>query len=462
MSPAENFLTTVRQSRLVPDEALEAEWVCWQSSALAQDRDPQLGATEMARHLIRRRLLTAWQAEKLLAGKHKGFFLGKYKLLQPLGAGGMSFVYLAENPLLGQQRAIKALPKSKVSDSSYLERFYREARAAAQLNHPHIVRTFDIDQQGDQHFMVMEYVEGEDLANLVKRVGPLDVSVAAEYLRQAALALQHAHQAGLIHRDVKPGNLLLTKQGQIKLLDLGLAKFTSQSSDLTMVHNETMMGTADFLSPEQALNSHLVDLRTDIYSLGGTLYFLLAGHPPFPEGTVAQRLVRHQSVDPPTLISLRPECPLFLSQLCQWMMRKKVEERCADCGAVLTWLDKWRQQPQFHWPADRWPVATESAVPPPPGGDSRQPRVRSTSAAAAKKTPKPTQRRRSDTLGYWLLGGLFVLLIMAILALWLAFLQIRPTAAAWFAPTERFRVEFTGDVQGLAPPPTFPGRFGSS
>ncbi len=420
MSTAVHFIELVRQSQLVAPEELDAAIATFDPNAHKATTRTEATGAEMARHLIRRSLLTAWHAEKLLSGKNKGFFLGKYKLLEPLGAGGMSFVYLAENQLLGQRRAIKVLPKSKVTDSSYLERFYREARAAAQLNHPNIVRTFDIDQQGDQHYMVMEFIDGEDLSSLVKRLGPLPIDDAVHYLRQTAAALQHAHQAGLIHRDVKPGNLILTKQGQVKLLDLGLAKFTGQLSNLTIVHNETLMGTADFLSPEQALNSHLVDQRADIYSLGGTFYYLVVGHPPFPDGTVAQRLVRHQSVEPPTLASLRPDCPIFLSQLCEWMMRKKVEERCRDCGDILEWLDRWQRDPNIALPL-------QQPGSPQPKTLADQENSSSPGVIIAPGNTKPSKpiksqpRRRSNAGGYWLLIGLVVVLVGAIVGLFLAF-----------------------------------------
>ncbi|MBL8890250.1 MAG: serine/threonine protein kinase [Planctomycetaceae bacterium] len=429
MSTAANLIELLKQSQLVEAERLAAAVAAFDPGTAKVKLGAEATASDMARHLIRQQVITTWQAEKLLSGKTKGFFLGKYKLLEPLGAGGMSFVYLAENQLLGQRRAIKVLPKSKVTDSSYLERFYREARAAAQLNHPNIVRTFDIDQQGDQHYMVMEYIEGEDLSSLVKRVGPLPIGDAVNYLRQTAAALQHAHRAGLIHRDVKPGNLLLNKQGQVKLLDLGLAKFTGQASDLTVVHNETLMGTADFLSPEQALNSHLVDLRADIYSLGGTFYFLVAGHPPFPDGTVAQRLVRHQAVDPPTLISLRPECPLFLSQMCEWMMRKKAEERCRDCGEIMDWLDRWQRDASIALP---FPTRNHQSLPTADKSDegSGSGIVIASGDGKAKKlgaptTTKPPARRRSNASGYWLLFALLVFLTAAIVGLVWAFQSIQ-------------------------------------
>lgn len=429
MSTAANLIELVKQSQLVEADKLTAAVAAFDPASAKVKAGTETTAADMARHLIRRQLITTWHAEKLLSGKTKGFFLGKYKLLQPLGAGGMSFVYLAENQLLGQRRAIKVLPRSKVADSSYLERFYREARAAAKLNHPNIVRTFDIDQQGDQHYMVMEYIEGEDLASLVKRIGPLPIGDAVNYLRQAATALQHAHRAGLIHRDVKPGNLLLNKQGQVKLLDLGLAKFTGQDSDLTVVHNETLMGTADFLAPEQALNSHLVDLRADIYSLGATLYFLVAGHPPFPEGTVAQRLVRHQSVDPPTLISLRPDCPPVLSQLCEWMMRKKAEDRCPDCGEVMDWADRWQRDPNVDLFAPsndqtEWPTV-ETTAEDSGGGFVIAPVEGKPKKQVAAAPPKQPARRQSDTGIYWILGGLMVFLLLSIVALIVTFVIIQ-------------------------------------
>ncbi|MDP1560823.1 MAG: protein kinase [Pirellulaceae bacterium] len=427
MSTAANFLELVRQSQLISPEELNAAFAAFEAASAKVKEGADATAADLARHLIRSNLITMWQAEKLLSGKNKGFFLGKYKLLEPLGAGGMSFVYLAENQLLGQRRAIKVLPKSKVTDSSYLERFYREARAAAQLNHPNIVRTFDIDQQGDQHYMVMEFIDGEDLSSLVKRVGPLPINDAVNYLRQSAAALQHAHQAGLIHRDVKPGNLLLNKQGQIKLLDLGLAKFTDQLSNLTVIHNETLMGTADFLSPEQALHSHLVDLRADIYSLGGTFYFFVAGHPPFPDGTVAQRLVRHQSVEPPTLASLRPDCPTFLSQLCEWMMRKKAEDRCRDCGEILDYLEKWQRDPNIALPLlQARPPEMAKSIDVASAANSTV----GVAPVAAKpnkpaKPAKPPTRRPSNSGGYWLLIALIIVLVGAVAGLFFAFRTIQ-------------------------------------
>ncbi len=281
----------------------------------------------LTKHLIASGLITRWHADKLLSGKYKGFFLGKYKLLGHLGTGGMSSVYLAEHTLFNQRRAIKVLPRNKVGDKSYLDRFYREGRAAAALNHPNIVRVYDIDNEADTHYLVMEYVEGRDLYETVKQDGPLSFLDAIKFIMQAAVGLSHAHDVNLVHRDVKPANLLVTKGGNVKLLDLGLALFKEEDHSLTVAHNEKVLGTADYLAPEQAINSHQVDHRADIYALGCTLYYLLTGHPPFPEGTLAQRIAMHQSQSPRSILTSRPDCPPDLQKVCEKMMRKNPAER---------------------------------------------------------------------------------------------------------------------------------------
>ena len=166
----------------------------------------------------------------------------------------MSSVYLAEHVLMQRRVAIKVLPKNRVDDSSYLARFHREAQAAAALDHRNIVRAYDVDNDGNIHYLVMEYVEGRDLQQIVKEDGPLDYAAAAEYIRQAAEGLAHAHQAGLIHRDVKPANLLVDQKNVVKVLDLGLARFTDEDkASLTVAYDENVLGTADYLAPEQAL-----------------------------------------------------------------------------------------------------------------------------------------------------------------------------------------------------------------
>ena len=284
-------------------------------------------------------LLTQWHVEKLLAGKYKGFFLGKYKLLGHIGTGGMSSVYLAEHTRMGDKRAIKVLPKSRVRDATYLARFQLEAKAIASLNHPNIVLAYDIDNEDDVHYIVMEFVDGIDLQLLVKNDGRLDCSTAAEMIAQAARGLEHAHTNGVIHRDVKPANLLIDRDGVVRLLDMGLALVTAGDDEsLTVANNENVLGTADYLAPEQALNSHTVDHRADIYGLGCTLYFLLTGKPPFSDGTLAQRIAKHQSEMPTPVRQLRSDCPGELEGILVKMIQKDPAYRyqsAADVAEVL-------------------------------------------------------------------------------------------------------------------------------
>jgi len=332
----QRFLDLVRRSGLVDNSRLQ--------SVLDDD---QVGTSEtdskvVAERLIDEGLLTRWQTDKLLEGRHKGFFLGKYKLLSLLGTGGMSSVYLAEHVMMHRRVAIKVLPQNRIADSSYLARFYREARAAGRLEHPHVVRAYDIDSEGKTHFLVMEYVEGCDLQELVRRKGQLDYEMAADYIRQAAEGLAYAHESGVIHRDIKPANLLVNEKSVVKILDMGLARFSGDENEsLTIAHDENVLGTADYLAPEQALNSHGVDFRADIYSLGCTLYFLLTGHPPFPEGTLPQRLMMHQTQEPSSIHNERSDAPAELVAICQKMMAKKVERRYQKAEEVVDALQGW-------------------------------------------------------------------------------------------------------------------------
>jgi serine/threonine protein kinase len=323
---AEKFLALVERSELV-----KKDQVARLTAAISEDASPEQAANAdfVAGRFIEAGLLTRWQADKLLIGKHRGFFLGKYKLLGHLGSGGMSSgVYLAEHITMRSKRAIKVLPRRRVDDSSYLARFHLEAQAVASLDHPNIVRAYDIDNVGDLHYLVMEYVEGRDLQEIVRDDGPMDFDVAADYILQACLGLQHAHEANLIHRDVKPANVFVDLKGIVKLLDLGLAKFTnSENESLTLAHDENVLGTADYLAPEQAINSHDVDGRADIYSLGCTLYYLLTGHPPFPGGTLSQRLLMHQNQEPAGVLEDRPDAPAELVAICVKMMAKKPQDR---------------------------------------------------------------------------------------------------------------------------------------
>ncbi|MEZ6134312.1 MAG: serine/threonine-protein kinase [Pirellulaceae bacterium] len=297
---------------------------------------------EFAKALERHKVVTRWHCEKLLQGKYKGFFLGKHKLLGHIGSGGMSSVYLAEHVKMHDLRAIKVLPQSKLGKSSYLARFQQEAKAIASLNHPNIVRAHDIDNDGNTHYIVMEYVDGDDLQTIVKKKGPLPFDKVADYIAQAAHGLQHAHDIGLIHRDVKPANVLINSKGRVKLLDLGLALFSDdEQASLTMDFNDKVLGTADYLAPEQALNSHKVDHRADLYGLGCTMYYLLTGSAPFPDGSIAQRIAKHQKEMPKEIRKIRPECPGELEGICWKLLQKDPKFRYASAQQTAEVLEAW-------------------------------------------------------------------------------------------------------------------------
>lgn len=339
---AKNLIKLLEKSGIADEDDLKESL-----GALSTKMDGEaVGTAELTAHLIESGIITKWHADKLLAGKYKGFFLDKYKLLGHLGTGGMSSVYLAESKNTQQKRAIKVLPKKKVSDKSYLDRFYREGKAAASLNHPNIVRVYDINNSGNTHYMVMEYVQGLDLYETVRDHGALPIDEAVEATIQSAEGLLHAHEKGMVHRDIKPANLLRTDSGSVKILDLGLALFSTEGEEsLTVLYNEKVMGTADYLSPEQAVNSHEVDHRADIYSLGCTLYFLITGRPPYDKGTLAQRIAMHQSKEPDSILDSRADCPQGLVDICTKMMRKNPDDRFADCAEVMQTLRTFRDSP---------------------------------------------------------------------------------------------------------------------
>lgn len=337
----EELLELIRRSGVVDDSRLRT-YVQKLTESGGLPADPQ----KFAGLLVRDGILTYFQAEQLLQGKYKRFSLGKYKVLERLGAGGMAQVFLCEHKLMRRRVAIKVLPIPKAEDPSSLERFYREARAIAAVDHPNIVRAYDIDQDENLHFLVMEYVDGTNLQDLVKKFGPLDVIRACHYIYGAAVGLQHAHEIGLVHRDIKPGNILIDRAGVVKILDMGLARFFHDEEDvLTKKYDENVLGTADYLAPEQALDSHAVDIRADIYSLGATFYYLLTGSAPFPEGSVAQKLIWHQHRQPRPVTSLRPDAPEEVVAIINKMMAKDPSKRYQTPAEVMAALASWVATP---------------------------------------------------------------------------------------------------------------------
>jgi serine/threonine protein kinase len=294
-------------------------------------------------------LLTKYQAEQVLAGRYRNFLVaGKYLVLERIGYGGCSAVFLAHHVAIGRPVALKVLPPNHAQNPEALARFYREARAAAMLDHPNIADIYDVQFADNIHLLVMEYIYGPDLQDLVRKVGPLSPARAADYIRQAAAGLQHAHEAGLVHRDIKPGNLLVDRSGTVKILDLGLVRIFQSDDGLTKGQNfHFVLGTLDYQAPEQAIDSHEVDIRADIYSLGGTLYYLLTGQPVFPEGTVAEKLSWHQRRQPRPIAEYRPDVPAGLSAVVDRMMAKSPSDRYREPVDVVAALAEWAGEPSY-------------------------------------------------------------------------------------------------------------------
>lgn len=254
--------------------------------------------------------------------------VGPYELIRMLGKGGMGAVYLARHIHLNKKVAVKLLPADRMADPETIRRFRKEMRAAGALEHPNIVRATDGGTDGTNEFLVMELIEGTDLSRLVKQNGPFLISQACNLIQQAAYGLQHIHEAGLVHRDIKPSNLILTTSGTVKILDLGLAMLREPGEDQTNPGH--VMGTVDYMAPEQASDSRNVDIRADIYSLGCTLYTLLAGRPPFIDAEYpgyTARLLAHAMQTPRPIIERRPDTPPALAALIHRMLEKAPSRR---------------------------------------------------------------------------------------------------------------------------------------
>lgn len=272
-----------------------------------------------------------------VAGLGRGAVLGNYELLEPLGAGGMGRVFKAWHRRLQRVVALKLLAPELLRSEAARARFRREAHAAARLSSPHVVAVHDAGEDAGHDFLVMEYIEGQSLAERVKAKGSLPVADAVRYAQQATRGLSHAHAAGIIHRDVKPANLLLDRTGTVKVLDLGLARRPEEAGDVTT--SGVVVGTAGYMAPEQAFDTRQVDHRADIYGLGCTLYFLLTGKPPFEGPTALETLLAHRERAIPSVRVSRPDCPVRLDRLVHAMMAKRPEDRPATMEAVASELD---------------------------------------------------------------------------------------------------------------------------
>lgn len=320
----------------------------WQAFLETLPHDRKTDGEQLARELVRQKKLTGFQAQQIYAGKGKALQMGNYTILDKLGQGGMGVVLKARHNRMQRFVAIKVLTKALVKDAEAIARFQREVVAASQLEHPNIVGAYDADEVNGQHILVMQYIEGSDLSSIVKRQGPLPLHQALDCLRQAARGLEYAHKRGVIHRDIKPANLLLDNEGMVKILDMGLARFSDSANIATQAEltgTGTVMGTVDYMSPEQALNTKSADARSDIYSLGISLYYLLTGQAAYPGDSLMARLMAHANSPIPSLRSSRPDVPDAVQALFARAVAKQPGDRyqtmtelAADLGVCLTGL----------------------------------------------------------------------------------------------------------------------------
>lgn len=344
MPALDTFLETVLRSGLLDHEQLE---VACQHLPEGQRDDPDAVAT----HLVRNGRLTAFQARKLLQGRTIGLLLGPYEVLAPLGRGGMGAVYLARDTRCRPPTllALKILsPKRAREEKSIRARFRREMELSRLVAHPNLARTLDAGVIQGVYYIAMEFIPGRSLYRIVSDEGPLSLARTARLFREVVAGLEHAHAKGLIHRDLKPSNILVTPNDHAKVLDLGLALLQGEEGgDRAVIGGKGfVVGTVDYLAPEQAEDSATVDARADLYGLGCSLYFSLTGRPPFPDGTRLEKIARHRDAVPTFLCQCNPQVPEAFGQIVHRLMAKRPADRYATASLVQAELQKWsRDEP---------------------------------------------------------------------------------------------------------------------
>jgi eukaryotic-like serine/threonine-protein kinase len=388
-----------------------------QDEILAPDAARSLAATglpktanELVEPLVRSGKLTRFQALQIVAGKSKALSLGDYTIVDKIGSGAMGLVYKALHRRMKRTVAIKVLPPAVLKDQQSVRRFQQEVEAAAKLLHPNIVTAFDAGKANGQHYLVMEYVDGPDLAAVVKNKGPLPLDLTLDYVIQAARGLEYAHASGVVHRDVKPANLLVDSRGTVKILDMGLARFDMAQVAGDLTQSGQLMGTVDYMAPEQAFDARHADARSDIYSLGCTLYRLLTGQPMYGGNSLLEVSLAHRERPIPDLASGRPEASPRLNEVFRRMVAKQPEDRYQSMTDVVAALTAVRaSQVETVRPID----ATIVYAPPAQTSTATIADPRSASVRAAAISLKPTAEKTKYLVAK-IAGALFATVVAPI------------------------------------------------
>ena len=313
------------------------------------EQEIAVGVEALLDRLVADERITRYQAEKFLAGKSSDIYFGDYIVLEELGRGGMGTVLLARHRRMDREVAIKILPVTVLESETAVARFYQEVKVAAQLKHPNVVHAYDAGEHHGFHYLVMEYIRGHDLSRVLEQLGPVPPQMALDYIEQAAQGLEYAHRKGVVHRDIKPSNLLLDDEGEVKILDMGLARIgrgagIGQEASLHLTTTGQVMGTVEYMSPEQAEDTRVADARSDIYSLGCTLYRLVTGQSPFSRDTVVKTILAHRESPIPLIATGDNPAMSFLNPLFQRMVAKNPDDRFQSAGELLVEIRNTRER----------------------------------------------------------------------------------------------------------------------